>query len=542
MSVQVDPGPAEQPSKRSKPFCRRDWVLTATLFLLALAIYVRTLAPDLLFGDSGEFQILAITGGLAHAFGYPIYLAIAKIFTYIPYGSLPARVNLLSAVFGAVAVAEVYLICRSLRVRRFFSAIGAFALMISPLYWSQSVIAEVYTISAAFLGSILLCVLLWRTGRNARWLAAAGFLGALCLGIHHVVLLSAPIVVCYLAACRATKLDWKNAAGGIFAGAVLTFCAYMVMGSINSPATASNFLRPVVTEYGLKSPSQLDSPLARAKFAFFADQFRGGFQAEHFQPNIGKVQGEIQEDFGWAIPIFAAAGILAIFAKRRSRKEGLLIVGTFIALLVAPMFLQAFDLDVEFIQSHVLLCVLSALGLQGIQELLLRRSALAPGPGWVAAATAALIYVVGSWSILLGVPPALQAAKPTFLDADRRRFPYPVDEPTAPHDLATAVVSTVPDNSMLLLDWSYFDACYYVALFEQHKPGIQIVAGYPSSPEPPQTLRSIMAFYVESAKTRPLFADRAPAAMDSAFRQSPALQGESSRVYLYSLIPIRRRD
>jgi hypothetical protein len=40
-------------------FDKRDLLLTVGIALFALIVYVRVLAPDVLYGDSGEFQTLA---------------------------------------------------------------------------------------------------------------------------------------------------------------------------------------------------------------------------------------------------------------------------------------------------------------------------------------------------------------------------------------------------------------------------------------------------------------------------------------------------
>jgi hypothetical protein len=90
-----------QPNMRRSRLSKIDALLTAIVFVIALGLYVRTLAPGILMGDSGEFQVLAITGGLAHATGYPIYLLIAKLFTFLPIGPVTWRVDFLSALMGA---------------------------------------------------------------------------------------------------------------------------------------------------------------------------------------------------------------------------------------------------------------------------------------------------------------------------------------------------------------------------------------------------------------------------------------------------------
>ena len=136
-----------RPAKaRERAFDHRDLIIAGLLFLVAFLVYVRTLAPDVLFGDSGEFQVVARTGGLAHTTGYPIYLLIARLFTYLPFGSIAYNVNLLSAFMGAIAVGELFLIGRALGIRATYAIAAAVFLFINPIFWWQSVIAKVYAI------------------------------------------------------------------------------------------------------------------------------------------------------------------------------------------------------------------------------------------------------------------------------------------------------------------------------------------------------------------------------------------------------------
>src|SRR5437762_3568284 len=75
--------------------------LAAALGLLAFAVYVSTLHPTVAGGDSGELTVVAATLGVAHPPGYPLHTLLAKLFTFIPHGSIAWRVNLLSAACDA---------------------------------------------------------------------------------------------------------------------------------------------------------------------------------------------------------------------------------------------------------------------------------------------------------------------------------------------------------------------------------------------------------------------------------------------------------
>src|SRR5688572_6250461 len=100
------------------PSTKHDIAVSVLLALGALALYVRTLAPTLLLGDSAEFQTLASTLGVAHPTGYPVYLLLGKLFTWLPTGSIAYRVNLLSASAAALGLALLYLLGRRLGCRR----------------------------------------------------------------------------------------------------------------------------------------------------------------------------------------------------------------------------------------------------------------------------------------------------------------------------------------------------------------------------------------------------------------------------------------
>lgn len=64
----------------------------------------------------------------------------------IPIGQLAYRINLISAVFGALTVANLFLLVR-LWLGKFLPAlIAAITLAVSWTFWQQAVISETYTL------------------------------------------------------------------------------------------------------------------------------------------------------------------------------------------------------------------------------------------------------------------------------------------------------------------------------------------------------------------------------------------------------------
>src|SRR4028118_2438726 len=82
--------------------------------IFVFALYLRTLAPTVLYYDDPGMldavmlQMQVAVLGIAHPTGYPTYMMLTHLFTYLPAGDVAYRVNLASAAYGVVAVAAVY--------------------------------------------------------------------------------------------------------------------------------------------------------------------------------------------------------------------------------------------------------------------------------------------------------------------------------------------------------------------------------------------------------------------------------------------------
>ncbi len=86
-------------------------LLCLTVFLAVLTLYLLTLAPGVVGGDAGEHQFAAPLLGIPHTTGYPLYILLGKLWTLlIPMGSMAWRMNLFSAVNGALAAGVTALI------------------------------------------------------------------------------------------------------------------------------------------------------------------------------------------------------------------------------------------------------------------------------------------------------------------------------------------------------------------------------------------------------------------------------------------------
>lgn len=204
--------------------------------LFCLCLYVFTLAPTIVPGDSSEFIAAIHVLGVPHPTGYPLYMILGKIFELVvPFGSVALRINLFSAVCGAAMVALLSLLTLRVTGSRLAAVTAGLVGGLNESAWSQAVIAEVYTLHGIMVMLILLALLNWeqrRTWRAFTWLALAAGFGL----AHHraIVFVAAPALVASLALQR--PFSWRGLARAAGAGAApLAVYAYLPLRAAEQP-------------------------------------------------------------------------------------------------------------------------------------------------------------------------------------------------------------------------------------------------------------------------------------------------------------------
>ena len=178
----------------SAPASPAFWAALTT-GLLALGVYLLTLAPDLTSshfgGDGGELITAAVTRGIPHPPGYPTYLLAGKLFSYLPLGTVAFRFNLFSACCTAAAAALVTATAARLsRPGHLYAPVAAgLTFALTPLVWGQSIIAEVYGLNLLAVAALLWAVV---AGWSATW---RGLLLGLALTTHLTSLLLLPLTL-----------------------------------------------------------------------------------------------------------------------------------------------------------------------------------------------------------------------------------------------------------------------------------------------------------------------------------------------------------
>jgi hypothetical protein len=185
---------------------RKDRLIAVIFALASLTLYVVTSAPSVatIFDDSLEFQVVLPTLGIAHPSGYPLFTLTGKLATHlIPFRDPAGRANLFSALAAAVAVGLLYLVARRFAGNRLAAALATAVFAISPAWWSQATLAEVYGLHGLLMILFLYLLLRWEEERRQspradRWLAAAALAAGLGLAHHRMIALLFPAALVFI--------------------------------------------------------------------------------------------------------------------------------------------------------------------------------------------------------------------------------------------------------------------------------------------------------------------------------------------------------
>jgi hypothetical protein len=164
----------------------------------ALTLYIVSCAPGPLWQDSGLIQYRIwhndIEGFFGLAVSHPLFYILAIGVKYIPVGEFIHRVNLVSAIAGAFAIANMFLLVRLWLGRNLPALVATLTLAVSHTFWRHASIIETYTLwTALFLAGQIMLLQYTRT-KLVHYLYWLGLLNGLSTAVHTLALIP---FICY---------------------------------------------------------------------------------------------------------------------------------------------------------------------------------------------------------------------------------------------------------------------------------------------------------------------------------------------------------
>lgn len=179
-------------------FTAIDGLIALAAVGTAFAAYLATLYPGLLsVGDATKFAFVGKVLGTPHAPGYPLYVMVSHLFSYVPWGTLAYRMNAFSALLGALTAGLSYLIARELGASRPAALASALALAFGDAFWSRAIYAKAYTLHVLLVSAGVLQLLRWDRTRRVGDLYLAAGIFALAVGNHLTVIALLPALVLF---------------------------------------------------------------------------------------------------------------------------------------------------------------------------------------------------------------------------------------------------------------------------------------------------------------------------------------------------------
>lgn len=363
---------------------KHDLLWAGAAGLIALAVYVRTLAPGLVdIVDTPMFQFVGRVLGVAHNPGYPTYVLLTYPFSYLPIGSLAYRINLFSAVLGAITVFLTFLIARRLHCRIVVALAAALGLAFGPIFWSQSVIAEVYTLNAAIVVGCLLALFTWGcTGRHGFFFLAIG-LFSIGLGNHVTIVGFAPSIAVYAVLTDrgfATRLRTMVVATVLVLVGLLQY-GFIILRSHQPGAYLESQAKTISALLDVMRGKQFGQML----FAFDWKTV----VTERFAWLLGRVL--VPE---LTLPGFMLALVGAAIMVRRQTAHGLMLMLGCISILGFALNFSTRDVQVFVIPAILVFWITAAVGVEQVTRLVAGR---APRAGSILAAVS---LAVPTWSLV----------------------------------------------------------------------------------------------------------------------------------------------
>lgn len=168
-------------------------IIAAVLF----SAYVITLLPGPGYtGDTAKFQFVGSVLGTPHETGYPAYVLLNYIFTgLVPFGSLAGKSNFLSALLSVGAALLLYATLRRMNLTMWISLATTLTFGTGYTVWSQSIVAEVYSLNILFVALVTYYALRWHDERKERFFFLTCGFYAFSFGNHLTMITFLPAIV-----------------------------------------------------------------------------------------------------------------------------------------------------------------------------------------------------------------------------------------------------------------------------------------------------------------------------------------------------------
>lgn len=432
----------------------REYLWIILVVSIPLFTYIQDISPYVGRADTFEFQVVSPQLGIAHPSGYPLYVLIGKLFSFIPIGTNAWRINFSSSVFAVIGICLLFITLRSLTTHLTRTQLKAhhylviflstLILAFSPTLWSRSIEAEVYTLNASIVASVLWVAVQWLIGRQ-RTATALPFLGFLlgCAISSHLTLAALASIVFFVGISKWKEITWKTIGASLGTG-LAGLSLYMLIPLrwpvvTGETMTLSQFVRFI---------TNADSTGALLPRAFLDDPSRWQL-----------VFRLLMQQVGWAGLLLALVGLIVLFVRYRS-----LAVGTCFSFMMWVWFNLSFyvaepDYSAFLIPGYVVLVFWLGVGAITLMGMLRRENL------WLSRIALTLFAIIPAQRIWT-TGPTLHTAVVGSSDENWGRY---------------VLSLPISKNAVILADSEKFPPLYYLQQIERIRRDLTLITLFDES-------------------------------------------------------------
>ena len=340
---------------------RLAMLASLSLFALTFLVYLKTLAPGVYGFDSAEFATGVYSQGVIHPPGFPLYLLIGKLFTYLPFRDVAYRLNLMSAVFASITVVVLYNVVINIVDSRLSAWIAALLFAISNYFWQMALVAEVYTLFTALVIVDLLIVQLWRKTGSKKFLFAFSFLYGITLTGHTSGILFAPAfawLIVMTPSWHKSCWKWVGLMFLLFIAGLSLYLYLPIRASVH-PLIDYTLFYPDIDISTTSGLWWLISGKAYFNFAF-------GYTWQELPAETLRFVTYLWRNFLGIGVVFGLIGLISL-----SRRNITFAVGAFLIFLANIVFFinyRVMDKDTMFLPAYLIWAIFIAVGLETIEK------------------------------------------------------------------------------------------------------------------------------------------------------------------------------
>jgi hypothetical protein len=460
---------------------------------LATLVFYIWLAPDYIVdGDNAEMSALAVTGGVAHPSGYPLFVLWLRLTRWLP-GSSPAHTAAIAtAILAAASIFVLHAACRAWGAKPAAASIACALVATAPVVLRMSTEAEVFALNDLVIAAVLWLAATDGPLRGFRRAGALGLVAGLGIANHLTCVAVAPVGL------YGIVLAWREAKPAVvavaIAGLVIGLLPYLYL--FVAPTSRQSWM-------AVRSFDDLVGMVTRRDYGGLGTFAASG--DNHGGENELALLATFARSFLWLPLVAAGYAVVVRIRDRATRWPWLALAVSFV--LAGPLLVSSFNMITIgvsgyvvrrfYIASVVVLAVPVAVGLAMIGARLAPRAGRF-GRGHAGDALAIAVFLAGASLALSSIVRAHSAAVSRGVENTLRSLPE-----------GAAIITTYDDlycgsNSLQAADGLRPDVRVLTPTTDAGKlerHGVPPFPGIDTIPPGPQLARALMI------KRVPVFVD-----------------------------------